>query len=128
MTQRSWLFGVFLLLLSASGSNAEEVELKDFRGVVTAQLLPAKVLKVNQIIPDPKPGTSPIGEKGLLVEVEENPTVMANWTVVKVRYTEYPEPKIIHYKVLSDEYQITVRYHAVSVVIDGDLSAYLEKP
>ncbi|PLY01526.1 MAG: hypothetical protein C0624_10255, partial [Desulfuromonas sp.] len=92
----------------------------------TAHLLPAKVMQVNEIIENPEPGTSPIGEKGILVELDENPEVMANWTVVTLEYYKYPTPKVITYEVLSTQKQITVNYHAVAVKLDGDLSTYIQ--
>ena len=82
-------------------------------------------MKVNKIIENPKPGTSYIGEEGILVELDENPNVMANWTVVNIKYYKYPTLKTIKYKVLSEHKEITVNYHAVTVEIDGDLSAYI---
>ncbi len=115
------------LLLTAQVSRGEQLKTKEYRGVVTYQLLPAKVIRINEIIKDPKPGTSYIGEKSILVEVDENPKVMANWTVVKIKYYEYEEPKTIKYKLLSEEAEIAVNYHAVSVTIDGDLSAVIKK-
>ncbi len=82
-------------------------------------------MKVNKIIENPKPGTSYIGDEGILVELDENPTVMANWTVVNIKYYKYPTPKTIMYEVLSDHKGIMVNYHAVMIDIDGDLSAYI---
>jgi hypothetical protein len=82
-------------------------------------------MRINRIIEDPAPGTSYIGEEGILVELDKNVEVMANWTVVEIEYYEYQEPKVIAYKVLEDEYEITVGYRAVSVDIDGDLSDYI---
>lgn len=82
-------------------------------------------MKVNKIIENPKPGTSYIGDEGILVELDENPTVMANWTVVNIKYYKYPTPKTIMYEVLSDHKEIMVNYHAVMIDIDGDLSAYI---
>ena len=108
-------------------SAGEEHHVEEFTGVVTMQLLPAKVIRVNRIIEEPKPGTSVIGEEGMLVEVEENPQVMANWSVVRVRYREYPQPKKIAYEILSESYEISVSYHAVSVEVIGDLSAYIRQ-
>ncbi len=105
-----------------------EAELSEFRGVVTAHSIPAKVLKINEIIKNPDPGTSIIGEEGLLVEMDQNPDVMANWTVVAIKYYQYEKPKVIRYEVLSEQQEITVNYHAVSVEIVGDLSAYMDDP
>ena len=50
---------------------------------------------------------------------------MANWTVVNIKYYKYPTPKTIKYEALSEHKEITVNYHAVTVEIDGDLSAYI---
>lgn len=105
----------------------EEIKLEEYRGVVTLHLFPAKVMKINKIIENPKPGTSYIGEESILVELDENPNVMSNWTVVNIKYYKYPEPKIIKYKILSEQKQITVNYHAVKIQLDGDLSAYIPK-
>jgi len=113
--------------MSAINVAGEETKVEAYRGVVTAQLLPAKVLKINKIIENPAPGTSYIGKEGILVEVDDNPNVMANWTVVNLKYYKYPEPKIIKYELFSEQKQLTVKYHAVSVEIDGDLSAYIPK-
>ena len=113
---------IFVLVCSAFG---EESKLHEYRGVVTFHLFPAKVMKVNKIIENPKPGTSYIGEKGILVELDQNPNVMANWTVVNIKYYKYPTPKIIKYEIMSEQKQITVNYHAVEFELDGDLSAYI---
>jgi hypothetical protein len=107
-------------------SCSEKEPIQEYRGVVTLQLLPAKVLKINRIIEDPKPGTSPIGEEGLLVEVDQNPDVMANWTVVNVKYRKYDKPKVIQYEILGEPKEVTVQYHAVSIAIDGDMSQYVQ--
>lgn len=113
-------------LLSVMTVRSEEVNVEKYRGVVTFQLIPAKVLQINKIIENPKPGTSYIGDEGILFDVDENPNVMANWTVVDIEYFKYKEPKNIKYKIFSEEKEITVNYHAVSVVIDGNLSAYIK--
>ena len=84
-------------------------------------------MRINKIIENPKPGTSYIGEESILVEVDINPQVMANWTVVKIKYYPYQEPRVIKYNILSEQNEISVKYHAVSVLIDGDLSAYINK-
>ncbi len=118
---------IALVLFSALSANCDETTLKEYRGVVTAHLLPAKVMKINKIIENPKPGTSYIGEGGLLVELDENPNVMANWTVVNIKYYKYPEPKIIKYKIFSEQKEITVNYHAVTIELVGDLSAYIDE-
>ena len=92
----------FFVALSAK---AEEKKLLVYKGVVTFHLLPAKIIKVNEIIENPKPGTSYIGQEGILVELDENPNVMANWTVVKLQYYKYPKPKEIKYEILSEKKQ-----------------------
>jgi len=99
----------------------------DFTGVVTLQLLPAKAIKISRIIEDPEPGTSYIGDKGILLEAKENPELTANWSVVKVKYLEYEEPKTIRYEILAERHEITVKYHAVSVEVIGDLSGYISE-
>ena len=53
--------------------------------------------------------------------------MMANWTVVKFRYYQYYEPKSITYKIFSEEKEITVKYHAVDLEVDGDLSSYIKQ-
>ena len=114
-------------LLTSHAALCDEGSPVEFSGVVTFQLLPANVIRINQIIEDPKPGTSYIGDTGILVEVDENPEVMANWTVVTIRYHEYKEPKIISYEILSEQHEITVKYRAVSVEVTGDLSDYISE-
>jgi len=52
---------------------------------------------------------------------------MANWTVVKVKYYKYPEPKKIKYKIFSEEQEVTVKYRSVSLEIKGDLSSYIKE-
>ncbi len=115
------------ILLSTTPSFAEEMNIKEFRGVVTYHLIPARVMRINTIIEDPEPGSSIIGNESILIEVDDNPDVMANWTVVKIKYYKYPQPKTFKYEALSKEYEITVNYYAEEVVIDGDLSAYTQK-
>ncbi len=127
MTKRFFLIAICLIALSITNSYAEEKDTKEFRGVVTLLNIPAKVIQVNSIIENPKPGTSYIGEEGIVAEIDEIPGIMANWTIVKVRYYEYPELKIIKYKILSEEYETTVKYHAISVVVVGDLSSYIKQ-
>ncbi|NIP29803.1 MAG: hypothetical protein GTN99_02655 [Candidatus Dadabacteria bacterium] len=96
-------------------------------GVITLHNIPAKVIKINEIEENPKPGTSYIGQKYLIVEVGEIPEVMANWTVVKVSYVEYPEPKTIEYELFSEKRKIKVKYHSVGFEITGDLSVYMKE-
>jgi hypothetical protein len=121
---------IFLAVLTLSATPApaqEKTHTEEYTGVVTAHLIPAKVIKINKIIENPKPGTSYIGEEGILVEIEENPNIMANWSVVKISYLEYPEPKTIKYEILSEQHEITVKYHAVNIEVTGDLSSYIKE-
>ena len=122
-------FLMLVLLLSylpyLNSAYAGETDLKEFGGVVTYNFIPAKVMKVNEIIADPRPGTSYIGEKSILVEVDKNPDVMANWTIVGIKYYKYKSPKTITYKFMSEQHTLKVNYHAVNVEIDGDLSRYI---
>jgi len=108
-------------------SHGAEPEVKNFRGVVTYYLIPAKVMQVKAIVKDPEPGTSHIGDEGIVVEVERNLDVRANWTVVDIEYYEYEEPKTINYKLIDKDRKVTVKYRAESVVIDGDISEYIEE-
>lgn len=114
-----------MLFLAVRPALCEEMKLEKSRGVVTFQLLPANVLKINKIIENPKPGTSYIGDEGILVRVAENPEVMSNWTVVDIEYYKYHKPKTIKDEILSEQKEITVEYHAVSIFKDGDLSQYI---
>lgn len=114
-------------LLFINMSYGAEPEILKFRGVVTYHLLPAKVMRVNEIVEDPKPGTSYIGDKGILVELDRNIDVRANWTVVDIEYYRYVEPKTITYELFGEVHKITVNYHAESVNIAGDISEYIEK-
>jgi hypothetical protein len=114
-------------LLTAAISCRDQKNLQEYRGVITLHLLPAKIMKVNRIIKDPKPGTSNISDEGILVEVDENPDVIANWTVVDIKYYKYQKPKVIKYEILGEKSEITVNYHAVRVVIDGDMSKYVQE-
>lgn len=118
---------ITLVLMFVLSAICGEIKLLEYKGVVTSHVYPAKVMKVNKIIENPKPGTSYIGEEVLLVELDENPNVMANWTVVNLKYYKYPTPKVIEYEILSEIKHITVNYHAVAVEIDGDLSAYIQQ-
>jgi hypothetical protein len=76
---------------------------------------------------NPEPGTSYIGDEGILVEINENVKMMANWTVVRIRYHQYPEPKVISYEILSEEIEITVKYRAVDLNVAGDISTYIKQ-
>jgi hypothetical protein len=121
------LFLASTVLLVVGICHGAEHELKHFRGVVTYHLIPAKVIRVNEIVQNPEPGTSYIGEDGLLIEFEGTLDVMANWSVVNVEYYEYKEPKTIHYTAFGEEYKVSVRYRAQRVVVDGDISQYVEQ-
>ena len=127
MIKKIALIVSFTALLFVTNLYGEEIKYKDYKGVVTFHLIPAKVIKVNKIIENPKPGTSYIGDDGILVEIDENIDMMANWTVVKFRYYQYDEPKSITYKIFSEEKESTVRYHAVDLKVDGDLSSYIKQ-
>ena len=126
MKRRS-LVAIACFLVTAPISCRDKMNLQEYRGVVTLHLLPAKVMKVNGIVESPEPGTSNIGDEGILFEVDESPEVMANWTVVNIKYYRYQEPKVIKYEILGEKNEITVNYHAVSVVIDGDMSKYVQE-
>lgn len=125
MKIRAAVYLFTVMLVTSHIAACEEGGPVEYSGVVTYQLLPAKIIKINEIIENPEPGTSYIGDTGILLEVEENPEVMANWTVATVKYLEYEEPKIIRYEILSEEHEITVKYHTVSVEVTGDLSEYI---
>ncbi len=127
MKKRLLLIVIACIFLTAFISCSEERDIQEYRGVVTFHLLPAKVMKVNRIIEDPKPGTSHISDEGILVEVSENPSIVANWTVVDIRYYKYQKPKVIEYEILAEHKKVTVNYHAVSIVIDGDISQYTQE-
>jgi len=115
------------LFLSVSASRSEEMQIEEYSGVATFHLIPAKVIKINKIIENPEPGASYISDEGILVEIEDSLNVMANWTVLDIKYFKYHEPKTIRYEILSEQHEITVNYHAVSVVITGDLSNYIKE-
>jgi len=108
-------------------SQGAEPETRNFRGVVTYHLIPAKVMKVNEIVEDPAPGTSYIGDEGILLELEANVDVRANWTVVDIEYYQYEEPKTISYELFGEGHKITVKYHAERIVVFGDISEYIEE-
>ena len=127
MKKLIYIFTLTFLFLVFEANAREEMLIQEFSGVVTFHLIPAKVIRINKIIEDPEPGTSYIGEEAILVEVEENPNVMANWTVVSIKYLRYHKPKTIKYEILSEQHEITINYHAVSVDIKGDLSSYIKE-
>lgn len=118
---------IICLLFVSTIARGEERALKEFRGVVTLHLLPARVMQINELIENPEPGTSYIGSDGILFDLDENPDVTANWSIVTVKYYQYEEPKPIRFSISADEDDlITVNYHAVDVVVEGDLSKYIE--
>ena len=118
--------GCFTFLLITTSQSGEK-NLREHEGVVTLHILPAKLIQVNKIIENPQPGTSYIGDEGILVEIDENVEMIANWTVVKIRYYQYPEPKVILYKILSEEIKISVKYRAVDLKMIGDMSSYVKQ-
>ena len=126
MKRQIYIFALIIFFLVVEANAREEMLIQEFTGVVTYHLIPAKVIKINKIIENPKPGTSYIGEEAILVEVEGSPNVMANWTVVRIKYFRYHKPKTIKYEILSEQHEITVNYHTVSVDITGDLSSYIK--
>ena len=127
MKVRPALHLLIVMLATSQMASCDNSGPAEYSGVVTYQLLPAKVIKINEIVDNPEPGSSYIGENGIVLEVEENPDVMANWTVVTVRYLEYEEPKTVQYGILLEQHEITVNHHAVSVEITGDLSDYIKE-
>ncbi len=116
-----------LCLLYGSNSYSQELKYKNYKGVVTLHLIPAKVIRVNKIIETPKPGTSYIGEENILIEIDKNFEIMSNWTVVTFKYSEYNNPKTIKYKIFDEEKEITIKYHAVDLKADGDMSSYIKQ-
>jgi len=128
MLRSTWAIAAVSGVLFVAGlSYGAEPETRSFRGVVTYHLIPAKVVKVNEIVEDPEPGTSYIGEEGILVDLEADVDVRANWTVVDIEYYRYEEPKTIKYELFGEEHELTVNYHAERIVVDGDISEYIEK-
>ena len=127
MQNRIFLFSLLTIFLGAVSAIPEERKFLEYEGVVTLHLIPVKVVKINKIIEDSKPATSYIGDKGIMVRLEDNPNVMANWTVVKIKCFKYPAPETIDYEVLSEKIHIAVNYHAVEVEIKGYLSAYTQQ-
>ena len=121
------LLAVTSALLFAEMSQGMEPEVKKLRGVVTYHLIPAKIMRVNEIVKNPEPGTSYIGSDGILIEYEGNLDVMANWSVVDVEFFRYERPKTIRYNLFGEQHEVDVDYHAKSVVVDGDVSQYIEQ-
>lgn len=115
------------LITVISGCNAKQEDTKIYEGVVTATIIPAKVIQINELIKNPAPGKSYIGSNKIICEVDKMPKVMANWTIVKVQYIKYPKPKKITYKLLSEEKEIEVQNKVLSLTITGDLSKYISK-
>lgn len=126
MTRKAWVVPAVIAaaLVAGAGAGAAD-EVRTFRGVVTYHLIPAKVMRVNEIIEDPEPGTSYIGDKSITVAFDGEVDVQANFTVVDVEYREYDRPRTISYELLGETYQVTVEHHAESVVVDGDISQYV---
>ena len=84
------------LITVISGCNAKQEDTKIYEGVVTATIIPAKVIQINELIKNPAPGKSYIGSNKIICEVDKMPKVMANWTIVKVQYIKYPKQKKSH--------------------------------
>lgn len=98
-----------------------------FKGVVTYHLIPAKMMRVNEIVEDPQPGSSYIGDKGMLFEIDQNMDLRANWTIVQVQYHEYQEPKTIQYELFGEKHEVAVHYRAINVIVDGNISDYIQE-
>ena len=74
MVSKICLLACFLLLVSSANVFSEESTLEDFKGVITLHNITAKVIKVNEIVPNPPAGESIISEKSLLIKgVEKYP-------------------------------------------------------
>jgi hypothetical protein len=126
MTRSRLMIAAVCALLATGFLHAgEAARTKTFVGVVTYHVIPAKVIRINRIIEDPDPGTSYIGDESILVELNENVDVMANWTVVEIEYYEYPEPKTIHYEIFSERHSVELSHHACRIEVVGDLSTYI---
>jgi hypothetical protein len=127
MKIKYFIIVIFLIAFSINNIYGEDKEIEEFEGVVTLLNIPAKLIQINKIIENPKPGTSYIADEGIIVEIDEIPEIMANWTVVNVKYYQYLKPKVITYKLFSEESKVTVEYHSVSIDIIGDLSSYIKE-
>jgi len=123
---RALAYTFFSILLTNSVAWSAERGTIEFTGVMTVQLLPAKIIRINENKEDPDPGTSYIGDVSIL-EVKENPEVISNWSIVTINYLDYEKPKIIKYDILSEQYEITVRHRAISLEVIGDLSEYVSQ-
>ena len=77
MIKRFVFITSFIALFLITNSFGEERNYKYYKGVVTFHLIGAKVIRVNRIIENPKPGTSYIGDNGILVELDENIEIVA---------------------------------------------------
>lgn len=124
MVSKICLLACFLLLVSSANVFSEESTLEDFKGVITLHNITAKVIKVNEIVPNPPAGESIISEKSLLIEFDKDLQIMSNWSIVKFKYKKYDEPKNIKYELFGEEKEITIKYQAFDIKLDGDLSQY----
>ena len=125
---KSYFFTISLLIVTIlPGCSSDQNDKKVYEGVVTMTNIPAKVIQINELIEDPEPGKSYIGEKKMIFEVDEMPEVVTNWTILKVEYIKYPQPKTIKYTILSNEQELKVENKVVSLSIVGDLSTYINK-
>lgn len=124
--KQAFLVAITALMVSGA-SHGTEPDSENFRGVVTYHLIPANVMRVNEIVEDPEPGASHIGDKGILLEIEGDLDPRANWTVVEVEYLEYPEPKTIQYELFEEEHEIKVNFRALNVAVEGNISEYIEE-
>ena len=124
MVSKICLLACFLLLVSSANVFSEKSTLEDFKGVITLHNITAKVIKVNEIVPNPPAGESIISEKSLLIEFDKDLQIMSNWSIVKFKYKKYDEPKNIKYELFGEEKEITIKYQAFDIKLDGDLSQY----
>ena len=125
MGRTAAVLALCLACLLSSAAPGLGGELQEFIGVVPLRLKPAPVVRVNEIVPDPAPGSSYIGKESVLVQVPGNPDLQANWAVVEIEYTRYPEPKTIRYRIGSEEQEITVRHRAEELRVTGNLKDHL---
>jgi hypothetical protein len=99
-------------------SRKPQHDIKKFRGVVTLYITPAKVIRINKFVKEPKPGKSCISDEGLLFEmVDDLPEMQCNWTMAEVSYYQYSKPKAIKYMFGDRESRIIVKNRAVSLKI-----------
>ena len=127
MIAKKSLLACFLLLVSSASVFSEEFKFIEFRGVITLHNIPAKIIKVNEIDPNPLAGKSIISENSLLIEFDKDLQIMSNWSIVKFKYKKYDEPKIIKYELFGEEKEITIKYQAVDIKLDGDLSQFQKR-